>query len=71
MYLQNIVPCGANEHQEMAVALALCDEILQGEGAYRVHGGGFAGTCQAFVPVDKIEAFTERTICSAPEAATC
>ncbi len=58
MYLQNIVPTGANEHQEMAVALALCDELLKGQGAYRVHGGGFAGTCQAFVPEDRIEAFT-------------
>ena len=60
MYLQNIVPTGANEHQEMAVALALCDELLQGAGAYRVHGGGFAGTCQAFVPEDRIEEFTAR-----------
>lgn len=60
MYLQNIVPIGANEHQEMAVALALCDMLLQGEGAFRVHGGGFAGTCQAFVPEDRIEAFTAR-----------
>jgi galactokinase len=60
MYLQNIVPLGANEHQEMAVALALCDELLQGKGAFRVHGGGFAGTCQAFVPKDMIDAFTER-----------
>lgn len=58
MYLQNIVPLGANEHQEMAIALALCDELLAGRGAYRVHGGGFAGTCQAFVPQDMIEAFT-------------
>ncbi|HCI74178.1 MAG TPA: galactokinase [Lachnospiraceae bacterium] len=60
MYLQNIVPLGANVHQEMAVALALCDELLQGKGAFRVHGGGFAGTCQAFVPVEMIDAFTKR-----------
>ena len=60
MYLQNIVPCGANEHQEMAIALALCDELLAGRGAFRVHGGGFAGTCQAFVPDDMIDSFTER-----------
>ena len=60
MYLQNIVPLGANQHQEMAVALALCDELLEGAGAFRVHGGGFAGTCQAFVPAEKIEAFTSR-----------
>ena len=60
MYLQNIVPCGANKHQEMAIALALCDELLAGRGAFRVHGGGFAGTCQAFVPDDMIDSFTER-----------
>ena len=60
MYLQNIVPLGANKHQEMAVALALCDELLQGKGAFRVHGGGFAGTCQAFVPLEMIDEFTKR-----------
>ncbi len=60
MYLQNIVPLGANENQEMAITLALCDELLEGEGAFRVHGGGFAGTCQAFVPEDRIDDFTAR-----------
>lgn len=57
MYLQNIVPCGSKEHQEMAVALAMCDKLLAGRGAYRVHGGGFAGTVQAFVPEDMLEEF--------------
>lgn len=57
MYLQNIVPCGSKEHQEMALALALCDKLLKGRGAYRVHGGGFAGTVQAFVPLDMLEEF--------------
>ena len=50
MYLQNICPAGAVQHQAVAVALALCDTLLMGRGAYRVHGGGFAGTVQAFVP---------------------
>ena len=50
MYLQNICPAGATAHQAVAVALALCDTLLLGRGAYRVHGGGFAGTVQAFVP---------------------
>ena len=50
MYLQNINPTGAVEHQAVALALALCDTLLMGKGAYRVHGGGFAGTVQAFVP---------------------
>ena len=57
MYLQNIAPAGAVEHQDVAVALALCDTLLQGKGAYRVHGGGFAGTVQAFVPMDILEEF--------------
>ena len=57
MYLQNITPCGAKEHQEMGVALAVCSELLGDRGAFRVHGGGFAGTCQAFVPTDMLEAF--------------
>ena len=57
MYLQNITPAGAVAHQEVAVALALCEALLQGKGAYRVHGGGFAGTVQAFVPLEDLDAF--------------
>ena len=59
MYLQNIIPAGAKEHQEMGVALAVCDALLKGRGAFRVHGGGFAGTCQAFVPEDMLEEFVK------------
>jgi len=57
MYLQNITPTGAVAHQDVAVALSVCDLFLQGRGAYRVHGGGFAGTIQAFVPVDMLDPF--------------
>lgn len=57
MYLQNVIPAGYTEHQDVAVALALCEHYLNGRGAYRVHGGGFAGTVQAFVPVDMLDAF--------------
>ena len=57
MYLQNITPAGAIEHQEMGLSLALCETLLQGEGACRVHGGGFAGTIQAFVPLDRLAGF--------------
>lgn len=59
MYLQNITPAGAVRDQAMAITLALCEKYLSGEGAFRVHGGGFAGTCQAFVPFEKLEAFRE------------
>lgn len=59
MYLQNITPTGATEHQDVAVALALCDTLLHGQGAFRVHGGGFARTVQAFVPLEMLDSFKE------------
>ena len=57
MYLQNVIPAGYKFHQDVALALGLCDHYLCGLGAYRVHGGGFAGTVQAFVPMDLLESF--------------
>ena len=57
MYLQNVIPAGYREHQDVALSLALCELYLGGKGAYRVHGGGFAGTVQAFVPVEILESF--------------
>ena len=57
MYLQNVIPTGCVSHQDMAIALALCEKYLQGAGAYRVHGGGFAGTVQAFVPFALLDTF--------------
>ena len=57
MYLQNVIPAGYKAHQDVAVALALCEHYLQGKGAYRVHGGGFAGTVQAFVPFEILDSF--------------
>ena len=57
MYLQNVIPAGYIDQQAMAVALGLCEHYLQGRGACRVHGGGFAGTVQAFVPMDLLEQF--------------
>ena len=57
MYLQNVIPAGYKQHQDVAVALALCEKYLEGRGAFRVHGGGFAGTVQAFVPFDILDRF--------------
>ena len=57
MYLQNVIPAGYKAHQDVAVALTLCEHHLAGRGAYRVHGGGFAGTVQAFVPFDILDTF--------------
>ena len=57
MYLQNVIPAGYKAHQDVAVALGLAEHYLQGRGACRVHGGGFAGTIQAFVPFDILDDF--------------
>ena len=56
-YLQNVIPAGRKEAQEVAVSLAIAEKLLGGRGACRVHGGGFAGTIQAFVPNDMLEDF--------------
>lgn len=50
MYNQNVYPVNNVEEQGLSLALALSDIVLGSEGAWRVHGGGFAGTIQAFVP---------------------
>lgn len=57
MYLQNVIPAGYVRQQPVAVALGLCGHYLRGKGAYRVHGGGFAGTVQAFVPFELLDSF--------------
>ena len=56
-YLQNVIPAGYKEHQEVAVTIAAAKHFLNGAGAVRVHGGGFAGTVQAFVPLEKLDTF--------------
>ena len=53
------MPTGATNHQDVALALALCEKALHGKGACRVHGGGFAGTIQAFVPSEDVDAFVK------------
>ena len=58
-YLQNISVPGDPRHQSVAVALAMSEKVLEGSGASRVHGGGFAGTILAFVPLDRSEGYTE------------
>ena len=56
-YLQNVIPAGYKEHQEVGVTIAAAKHLLGGKGAVRVHGGGFAGTVQAFVPVEMLAEF--------------
>ena len=57
MYLQNIY--AAPEDQSLSLALCLAEEMLRGDGAWRIHGGGFAGTTLNFVPTDKVPEFVE------------
>ncbi|MBP3560671.1 MAG: galactokinase [Clostridia bacterium] len=57
MYNQNCFTLSNPDEQPVALALCICEELLKGRGAYRVHGGGFAGTIQAFVPETDAESF--------------
>ena len=57
MYLQNVYASSIPYQQAVSLTIALCGELLGGRGAYRVHGGGFAGTVQAFVPNDMLDEF--------------
>lgn len=58
MYNQNVFTCSDPVNQPVSLGLALCDKVLKGKGAWRVHGGGFAGTIQAFVPDECLEEFS-------------
>ena len=57
MYLQNVSNYRESRSQPVALLLALAEDLLAGRGACRVHGGGFAGTIQAFVPLDILSSF--------------
>ena len=57
LYLQNTFAPSDPKQQAIPMVLWAAEEVLQGTGAVRVHGGGFAGTVQAFVPNDKLPAF--------------
>ncbi|MEA4927970.1 MAG: galactokinase family protein [Candidatus Limiplasma sp.] len=55
MYLQNIY--ASSDSEEVALALMLGDRLLRGKGAWRIHGGGFAGTTLNFVPQKELDGF--------------
>ena len=57
--LQNIYPANSIEERSVSLALALCAHALAHDGAWRVHGGGFAGTVQALVPMKGTESFRQ------------
>lgn len=60
MYNQNVYTPKNPLEQKLSLALAVTQEILDGKGAYRVHGGGFAGTIQAFVPNEILSEYKEK-----------
>ena len=58
-YLQNVYTNQDVQHQNVSVALAVSDAILGSNGVCRVHGGGFAGTIQAFVKNEAVKEYKE------------
>ena len=59
-FLQNIYSNQDVHSQAVAIALGMSEAILEGHGACRVHGGGFAGTIQVFVENDFVQEYKER-----------
>ncbi|HAQ18696.1 MAG TPA: galactokinase [Prolixibacteraceae bacterium] len=59
MYNQNIFDVVHKDEQVVSLALALSEMVLKGKGAWRVHGGGFGGTIQAFVPQDLLDQYVK------------
>ena len=57
LYLQNLSTWANPRRQEVTLAICQAERLLGGKGAVRVHGGGFAGTIQAFVPTDMVDMF--------------
>ena len=57
MYLQNVF--ADNRDQSLSLALCMAEEQLRGDGAWRIHGGGFAGTTLNFVPLGKVSDFVK------------
>ncbi|MCM1299261.1 MAG: galactokinase, partial [[Eubacterium] siraeum] len=56
-YLQNVFTVNDIKNQALGIGLNVSDSVLNGKGACRVHGGGFAGTVQAFVPIEMLKEF--------------
>lgn len=58
-YLQNVYTAKDPRFEEIAVGLYLTENFLNGEGAFRVHGGGLAGTIQAYIPLNRVNEYKE------------
>lgn len=59
LYNQNVFTPNNPTEQKLSLALCLSQQILEGKGAWRVHGGGFAGTIQAFVPDELLDEYRQ------------
>ncbi len=59
LYLQNVYSCKDPQNQSVSLALCVAQRLLRGRGSCRVHGGGFAGTIQAFVPNEQVQGFRQ------------
>ena len=66
-FLQNCRVPGESAQQNVALALGVTEDFLDRDGAVRVHGGGFAGTIQAYVPTGRVREYTQlmETLCGA------
>ena len=60
MLCQNVYSASDVCRQDLSIALAISEELLKGKGAWRIHGGGFGGTIQAFVPDSMAEEYMEK-----------
>ena len=58
--LQNLYSISNPTNQELLLGITVSKKILEEKGAVRVHGGGFAGTIQAFVPNEKLESYMQQ-----------
>ena len=58
-YLQNVFAASDVKNQGLSIGLAVSEKVLDGKGAVRVHGGGFAGTIQAFVPDELVAKYRD------------
>ena len=59
-YLQNVYSNADVQHQNVSIALAISEDFLGDNGVCRVHGGGFAGTIQAFVKNEAVAEYQKK-----------
>ncbi len=70
-YLQNLYSTSSVNEQGLSLAIALTKQFLGDKGACRVHGGGFAGTIQCYIPTEKLEAYKQMIESAFGEGSCC